>query len=31
MYTENWEQKPLKINNRGAWNKDVVHGKKLKN
>ena len=29
IYTQNCEQKWLKINNRGSWNKDVLGGKKI--
>ena len=31
IYTQKCEQKWLKINNRGGWNKDVLGGKKSKN
>ena len=30
IYTQKCEQKWLKINNKGAWNKDVLGGKKSK-
>ena len=29
IYTQKCEQKWLKINNRGAWNKDVLGEKKI--
>ena len=29
IYTQKYEQKWLKINNRGGWNKDVPGGKKI--
>ena len=31
IYTQKCEQKWLKINNRGSWNKDVLGRKKSKN
>ena len=29
IYTQKCEQKWLKINNKGGWNKDVLRGKKI--
>ena len=29
IYTKEFEQKWLKINNKGGWNKDVLGGKKI--
>ena len=29
IYTQKCEQKWLKINNRGGWNKDVLGGKNI--
>ena len=29
IYTQKCEQKRLKINKRGVWNKDVLGGKKI--
>ena len=29
IYTQKCEQKWLKINNKGGWNKDVLGGKKI--